>query len=95
MARVLAVTGRVLAPTKIVMDYEVKMKPTFLNLEPHLSIGRRPFNQCFGSGSALKLTPWIRICIRDADSGFRSYKLTQKNSKYVFFTSLLTYFHRL
>jgi hypothetical protein len=44
MARVLALTGRVLAPTKIVMDYEVKMKPTFLNLEPRLSIGRRPFN---------------------------------------------------
>jgi len=25
--------------------------------------------QCFGSGSALKLTPWIRIRIKDADSG--------------------------
>ena len=30
-------------------------------------------------GSALKLTPWILICIRDADSGSgsRSYKITE------------------
>jgi len=51
-------------------------------------------NQCFGSGSALKLTPWIRIHIRDADSGSgsRSFKNTGKWKKFnIFFKISLTY----
>jgi len=45
-------------------------------------------------GSALKMTPWIRIRIRDADSatGFRSFKITEKWKRiYIFLKISLTY----
>ena len=44
-------------------------------------------------GSALKLTPWIRIRIRDADSGSSSYKVAKKIKNIEYFcSSSLTYF---
>jgi len=46
-------------------------------------------------GSALKLTPWIRIRIRirDADSGSRSYKIIKKMKNIEYFYKIsFTYF---